>query len=102
MRASAASARLCPTALGCVQVAAGASAPIMFAKNVERCSVPTKYKCAMTGCRRAQKTNLYMGQSNRGLGAICLIICGREHHEAELAAFYKRHISPCQPNFEAA
>ena len=49
-------------------------------------------KCAMTGCRRKNKEMLNMGQSNRGLGQINLVICARENHETELAAFYRRHI----------
>jgi hypothetical protein len=48
----------------------------------------------MTGCKRKAKQNLYMGRSNRGMGAICLIICDRSNHENELREFHARHIKP--------
>lgn len=51
-------------------------------------------KCAMKGCRRKSTTMLNMGQSNRGLGQINLVICDRANHEPELAAFHRRYIRP--------
>lgn len=51
-------------------------------------------RCAMNGCRKKNTTLLFMGQSNRGLGGISLVICAEENHKAELADFHRRHIRP--------